>query len=115
VAWHWVATSWGSPEGWQFVEYEVPAPAPGEITVRVHAAGMNPADRKHVAVPRDGTMLPVPIGYEISGEITAIGPDTIIGSGSAQIGDEVLAFRIKGGYATDITIRPRRPSPSRRP
>lgn len=104
MAWHWVATSWGSPEGWQFVEYEAPAPGPGEITVRVHAAGMNPADRKHLAAPREGTALPVPIGYEISGEIAAIGPDTVIGSGPAQVGDEVLAFRVNGGYATDITI-----------
>jgi NADPH:quinone reductase-like Zn-dependent oxidoreductase len=71
---------------------------------------MNPADRKHLAGPRDGVALPAPIGYEISGEITAIGPDagdgtrTMIGSGRAQIGDEILAFRIRGGYATEVTI-----------
>lgn len=104
MARHWVARDWGSPDHWEFVEYEVQAPVHGEITVRVHAAGMNPADRKHLAGPRDGVALPVPIGYEISGEITAIGPDTSIGSGPAAIGDEVLAFRIRGGYATEVTI-----------
>lgn len=104
MATRWVAKDWGSPENWELVEYDVPAPAKGEITVRVRAAGMNPADRKHVAAPREGATLPVPIGYEISGEITAIGPDTVIGSGPAQVGDEVLAFRISGGYATEITI-----------
>lgn len=104
MARRWIATSWGAPENWQLVEYEAPVPGHGEITVKVHAAGMNPADRKHVAAPRKGAALPVPVGYEISGEITAIGPDTIIGSGPAAIGDEVLAFRVRGGYATDITI-----------
>lgn len=104
MAWHWIATSWGSPEGWQFVEYEVPAPGQGEITVRIRAAGMNPADRKHVAAERSGAEFPVPIGYEISGEITAIGPDTVIGSGAANVGDEVVAFRVRGGYATELTI-----------
>lgn len=110
MARHWVAKDWGSPEHWELLEYAVPAPAHGEITIRVHAAGMNPADRKHLSAPRDGVDLPAPIGYEISGEITAIGPDaddgspTLIGSGGAQIGDEVLAFRIRGGYATDVTI-----------
>ncbi|MCS3842756.1 NADP-dependent oxidoreductase [Microbacterium sp. AK031] len=104
MAEHWTATDWGSTEHWKFVPYDAPTPGPGEITVRVHAAGMNPADRKHVSAPRLGVAMPVSIGYEISGEITAIGPDTIIGSGPAQIGDEVLAFRIRGGYATEVTI-----------
>lgn len=104
MARHWIAKDWGSAEHWELVEYDVPAPTHGEITVRVRAAGMNPADRKHLAGPRDDIELPVPIGYEISGEITAIGPDTSIGSGPAVIGDEVLAFRIRGGYATEVTI-----------
>lgn len=99
---HWIATEWGSHEGWRLAEYDVPAPGQGEITVRVHAAGMNPADRKHVAAP--GPDSPVPLGYEISGVVTAIGPDTEIGSGAVGLDDEVLAFRIRGGYATEVTI-----------
>jgi NADPH:quinone reductase-like Zn-dependent oxidoreductase len=101
---HWIAPAWGSPETWEFVEDAVPAPGEGEITIRVRAAGVNPADAKHVAAPRADLELPVPIGYEISGEITAIGPDTVIGSGAARIGDEVIAFRVHGGYATEITV-----------
>lgn len=101
---HWIATAWGSPDAWQFVEYEVPRPGPGEVTVRVHAAGVNPADAKHVAAPRPGVELPVPIGYEVSGEITALGPDTRIGSEDAAVGDEVIAFRVGGGFATELTI-----------
>lgn len=104
MAQHWIATMAGPPEAWSFEEYDVPEPAEGEVTIRVHAAGVNPADAKHVAAPRAGLDFPVPIGYEVSGEITAIGPNTRIGSGVAAIGDEVVAFRIYGGYATDITV-----------
>jgi NADPH:quinone reductase-like Zn-dependent oxidoreductase len=79
-------------------------PGPGEITVRVHAAGVNPADAKHVAASRAGVELPVPIGYEVSGVVTAVGRDTRIGSGPVAVGDEVLAFRVQGGYADAVTI-----------
>lgn len=104
MARQWRATQWGSPTGWELAEVRTPAPAVGEVTIRVRAAGVNPADAKHVASPRPGTSLPVPIGYEVSGELIAIGPDTVIGSGRADIGDEVLAFRVYGGYATEITV-----------
>lgn len=104
MAMHWVASSWSAPEEWDLVEYEVPRPGVGEITIEVHAAGVNPADAKHVAGPRPGVELPVAIGYEVSGVISAIGPDTTIGSGPAEIGDEVIAFRVSGGYATALTI-----------
>jgi NADPH:quinone reductase-like Zn-dependent oxidoreductase len=104
MARQWRAPQWGSPAEWEFAEVAVPAPAAGEVTIRVHAAGMNPADYKHVAAARPGVALPVPIGYEVSGELSAIGPDTRIGSGAAAIGDEVVAFRVQGGYATEITV-----------
>ncbi|MGO2684570.1 quinone oxidoreductase family protein [Microbacterium sp.] len=104
MAKHWLATSWGSPDTWEFVEHEPSSPGPGEITVRVHAAGVNPADAKHVAAPRDGVELPVPIGYEVSGVVAAVGPDTTIGSGAVEVGDDILAFRIRGGYAEEVTI-----------
>lgn len=101
---HWIASSWGDPETWDFVEYEVPAPGHGEVSIRVDAAGVIPADAKHVASARAGGQLPVPIGYEVSGRISAIGPDTLIGSGEGRVGDEVVAFRVHGGYATELTV-----------
>ncbi|HEY9324364.1 MAG TPA: NADP-dependent oxidoreductase, partial [Agromyces sp.] len=104
MAAHWIAPRPGTPEVWEFVEHEVPAPGSGEVTIAVRAAGMNPADVKHVASERPGATFPVPIGYEVSGVLTAIGPDTVIGSGAARIGDEVVAFRVQGGYATALTV-----------
>lgn len=100
----WIATQFGGPETWEFAEREVPAPGPGEVTVRVRAAGVNPADYKHVASPRPGTVFPVPIGYELAGVVTAIGPDTELASGGGAVGDEVVAFRVQGGYATELTV-----------
>jgi NADPH:quinone reductase len=104
MARQWIATRWGGPDGWEFVDREVPAPGPGEVTIRVLAAGVNPADAKHVAAPRPGLQLPVPIGYEVAGVLTAIGPGTRIGSGAAEVGDAVVAFRIQGGYAEELTV-----------
>lgn len=101
---HWVATKWGAPVTWEFVEYDVPPPGAGEVTIRVHAAGVNPADAKHVAVARSGVELPIPVGYEVSGEVSAIGAGTRIGSGAVDVGDEVIAFRVRGGYATEVTV-----------
>lgn len=100
----WIAAEWGGPQGWRLEDTTAPDPRQGEVTIRVRAAGMNPADRKHVTAPRPDVELPVPIGYEVSGEILAIGPGTRIGSGEARVGDEVVAFRVQGGYATALTI-----------
>lgn len=100
----WIASAPGAPDSWTYEESTAPAPGEGEITVRVRAAGVNPADAKHVATARPGAEFPVPIGYEVSGEVTAVGPDTRIASGPVAVGDEVLAFRIRGGYAHEVTI-----------
>lgn len=104
MARQWIATQWGGPETWEFAERETPAPGPGEVTIRVSAAGVNPADYKHVSSPRPGVELPVPIGYEVSGVLSALGPGTEIASGGGAVGDEVVAFRIQGGYATEVTV-----------
>lgn len=104
MARQWIATRWGGPEDWELVDREVVAPGPGEVTIRVRAAGVNPADYKHVSAPRPGMDLPVPIGYEVAGVLSAVGPDTRIGSGAAEVGDAVVAFRIQGGYADEVTV-----------
>jgi NADPH2:quinone reductase len=104
MAVQWVATDFGGLEVFHLVEVEVPAPKEGEVTIEVRAAGMNPADYKHVASGSDRSMLPVRVGYELAGVITAVGPNTQIASGDGIVGDEVLAFRVAGGYASSITV-----------
>ncbi|MFF0910107.1 zinc-binding alcohol dehydrogenase family protein [Microbacterium enclense] len=104
MAMRWTAPQPGPIDGWRFDEVEVAPPGPGEVTIRVRAAGINPADAKHVAQARPGATFPVPIGYELSGEVVAVGPDAVGGSGELAEGDEVVAFRVQGAYATALTV-----------
>ncbi len=104
MAKRWTAPAPGPIDQWSFDEVEVAPPGSGEVTIRVHAAGVNPADAKHVASARPGAEFPVPIGYELSGEVTAVGPGAVGGSGELTVGDEVVAFRVQGAYATEITV-----------
>jgi NADPH2:quinone reductase len=104
MAMHWVARDFGDLDVLELQAVEVAEPGAGEVMIAVHAAGMNPADYKHVARAGDRSRLPIAIGYEVSGVIAAIGPDTEIASGGGAVGDEVLAFRVSGGYASAITV-----------
>jgi NADPH:quinone reductase len=103
VAQRWVAVRPGGPEVFELVSYDVPPPAAGEVTVEVRAAGVNPADASHVAEGKRGP-FPRGVGYEIAGVLTAIGPETEIASGGGAVGEEVLAFRVVGGWASDLTV-----------
>jgi NADPH2:quinone reductase len=100
---HWVAPRFGGSEVLEYVDTEVPAPGPGEVTIDVRAAGVNPADTKHIR-QGDPSSLPIPIGYEVAGVLSAVGPDTEIASGGGAVGDEVLAFRVSGGWAERLTV-----------
>ncbi|MDQ7908474.1 NADP-dependent oxidoreductase [Phytohabitans sp. ZYX-F-186] len=101
----WIAPEYGGIEVLTLVEAEVPPPAAGQVTIDVRAAGVNPADYKHLAAARAaGRPLPLGIGYEVAGVVSALGPDTTIASGGGAVGDPVVAFRIQGGYASRVTV-----------
>ncbi|MGV9860845.1 quinone oxidoreductase family protein [Gordonia sp. NPDC003425] len=97
----WVATGPSGLDDFAFIDDQLPAPRSGEVAIEVLAAGVNPADLKHA---RAATDFPLPIGYEVAGVIAALGPGTEIASGAGAVGDEVLAFRVHGGYATALTV-----------
>jgi NADPH:quinone reductase-like Zn-dependent oxidoreductase len=99
-----VATDLGGPEVLTDEEVELPPPGPGEVTLEVRAAGMNPADYKGFSAGGDRSRLPRPLGFEVAGVIAALGPDTEIGSGGGAVGDEVLAFQVTGGWASALTV-----------
>ncbi|MGI3779507.1 MAG: quinone oxidoreductase family protein, partial [Janthinobacterium lividum] len=99
-----MATRYGNLDGLELQEVTPPAPGPGEVTIEVAAAGLNPADYKRVLHGQDPDALPAPIGFEVAGVLSAIGEGTEIASGPAQVGDAVLAFRIAGGYASSVTV-----------
>jgi NADPH:quinone reductase len=94
----WVAVDFGGPEVLRRVEVEVPEPKAGQVRIDVRASGMNPADAKHVAPGQNRSLLPLSIGFEVSGVVSAAGGDT-----DFSAGEEVLA-RASGGYATAVTV-----------
>ncbi len=53
---------------------ESPAPGPGEVRLRVHAAGLNPADYKLLHSGYPAWTFPHVPGLDVAGEIDAIGP-----------------------------------------
>jgi NADPH2:quinone reductase len=74
----------------------VPKPGPGEILVKVSAAGVNRPD----VMQRQGLYPPPPgapdiLGLEIAGEVVALGD----GFKRWKIGDRVMALVVGGGYA----------------
>lgn len=103
----WMAHGFTGLDDFVFGRRDVPPPGPGEITVAISAAGVNPADLKHVLRADDPALLPIPIGYEIVGVVTAVGPDVRLGcgtAGAAALGRRIAAFRVHGGYAEALTL-----------
>ncbi|WP_144763583.1 NADP-dependent oxidoreductase [Curtobacterium sp. 9128] len=99
----WVAPRAGGSEVLESVDVDVRPPGRGEVTIAVRAAGMNPADTKHTRAAAPDA-YPIPIGYEVAGVISAIGPETEIASGGGSVGDAVLAFRVQGGWTEELTV-----------
>jgi NADPH:quinone reductase len=100
----WVAVDFGGPEVLRCIDVDVPDPGHGQVTIDVRAAGLNPADAKHIAPGQDPKLLPLSIGYEVAGVVTELGPGTDLASGGGAVGDEVVASPITGGYTTAITV-----------
>ncbi|WP_327144998.1 quinone oxidoreductase family protein [Nocardia sp. NBC_01327] len=99
-----VAAGYGGPEVLTPVEVDVPEPGPGEVTVQVRAAGVNPFDYKIYsgAFGADDSKLPLRIGLESSGVVTAIGPDALGPAGPIRVGEEVIVRG--GGYVSELTV-----------
>ena len=99
----YVFTEYGGPENQELIDREVPQPGPGELGVRVHAAGVNPLDWKlRSGAAGRSRALPAAIGEEAAGTVTAVG-DNVEGF---TVGDEVLGLVVPGagGYAEDTLL-----------
>ena len=83
----------GGPELLVPVERPVPQPGPGEVLIRVHAAGVNRPDVLQrlglYPMPPGAPSIP---GLEVAGEV-------VVGNGRWQAGDRVCALVAGGGYA----------------
>jgi NADPH:quinone reductase len=106
-----IATAFGGPEVLSIVDQPVPEPGPGEARIEVRAAGVNPVDWKVYSgrMGADPDRLPMRLGSEAAGVVTAVGPDVAGGAaagpaGPVRVGDEVIAYRAPGAYAAELTV-----------
>jgi NADPH2:quinone reductase len=86
----------GGPDVLTLTDLPMPEPRPGEVLIKVAAAGVNRPDvlqRMGVYPPPPGASN-VP-GLEVSGEIVALGD----GASLWRVGDRVTALTAGGGYA----------------
>ncbi len=86
----------GGPEALTVTEVDRPVPGPGEVLVRVAAAGVNRAD----LLQRQGHYPPPPgitdvLGLEVSGRVEQVGAEVT----GWQPGQECLVLLAGGGYA----------------
>ena len=96
-----VVDHFGGPEVLRVVEDAVPRPGPGEVRVRVLAAGVSFTD----AQLRAGTYLGVPRppftpGYELVGRVEELGP----GCSRLRAGGRVAALTAYGAYAECVCV-----------
>jgi len=86
----------GGPEVLAPVERPTPVPAPGEVLIKVTAAGVNRPDifqrLGRYAPPPGASDIP---GLEVAGTIEQLGPEVR----DWRVGDEVCALVAGGGYA----------------
>ncbi len=102
-----VVTAYGGPGSMAVRDAPVPAPGPGEVTVEVRAAGVNPIDHKLAsgAMGTDESRLPLRLGFEVAGVVTAVGRERAEGpAGRLAVGDEVIGYPVSGGYAEAVTV-----------
>lgn len=85
-----------------------PVPGPGQIIIRVHAAGVNRPD----LLQRNGLYPPPPgasdlLGLEVAGEVAQLGD----GVTRWTVGDRVCALLGGGGYAEQVVVDARHALP----
>lgn len=79
-----------------------PVPGPGQVTVRVRAAGVNYVDGL-ICQGRYQMKPPTPYvpGGEVAGEVCAVGADV----GGVDVGERVMAMTGFGAFAEEVVLR----------
>ncbi|MCM2476562.1 NAD(P)H-quinone oxidoreductase [Rhizobium sp. CG5] len=88
--------AFGAPEVMAFSTGPVPQPGPGEILLKVEAAGVNRPDvaQRQGTYPAPKDASPI-LGLEVAGEVVALGADVT----EYALGDRVCGLANGGGYA----------------
>jgi len=98
---------YGGPEVLRYEDAPRPEAGPGEVLIRVHAAGVNPVDWKvRAGFARDRLKYKMPFipGWDLSGVIAAVGS----GVSRLKVGDEVYSrpdIARDGSYAEYIVVK----------
>ena len=98
--------SYGGPEVLVYEDVALPRAAAGEVLLRVHAAGVNPADWKTRNGPaRPGAMLPMILGWDVAGTVETLGPEvTGFQEGDAVYG--IIRFPQAGATYAEYVAAP---------
>src|SRR6266496_550109 len=97
-----VVDRYGGPEVLRMVEEEDPRPGPGEVRVRVLAAGVSFTDsqlRAGTYIP-GGPKPPFTPGYELVGVVEELGP----GCSRLHVGDRIGALTVWGADAESVCV-----------
>ncbi|WP_371618436.1 NADP-dependent oxidoreductase [Streptomyces sp. NBC_00454] len=84
-------SAYGTSDLLELIDAPAPKVGPGEVLVRVKAAGVNPVDWKLAAGygdPLFEVRYPVIPGWDVAGVVEAVGPDTF----EYAVGDEVFGY-----------------------
>lgn len=99
--------AYGGPDVLRYEEAPVPEPGPGDVLVRVQAAGVNPVDwkiRQGFLKERIPHRLPMIPGWDVAGTVEQLGP----GASGFAPGDEVFSrpdIARDGAYAEYTVVR----------
>jgi NADPH:quinone reductase len=94
-------TKKGGPDVLEIVELPIEPPGPGQLRVRVRAAGVGVTDLLMLAgTYRYAPKMPFVPGYEAAGVVEAIGP----GVTGFEIGQRVAALTVHGAFA-EVLVR----------
>jgi len=95
----WI-TRVGPPEVLELRQAPDPTPHAGEVLINVKASGVNFADiMARLGLYPDAPKLPAVVGYEVAGNIVAVGTGV-----TRSIGERVLALTRFGGYSDRICV-----------
>lgn len=102
-----IARQFGGIQNLEIVDLPVGEPEAGQVRVTVRAASINPADVKRLkgGFGRNETALPLRPGLEVSGVVTAVGPDAVGPSGPIAVGDEVVVYPAVGGFSEELLAK----------
>ena len=96
-------SQFGGPEALVLTEVETPRPGPGEVLVRIEAAGINFTDTAQRAGSLGPMPLPLVMGGEVAGTVEALGADVDGVAKGARVAVPLFAHGRMGGYAEYVT------------